>query len=254
MLLYLCVMRVKTPSKPKCVGGRVELSTSICVIHWKSCWCLCPCPNRVYDTNQRQSGHSPVWRTWAGEARCFCGLLSGLNGVCSDLLGSCHVSSSLWPCKPSFCYGGFVSVLLEILQSVTFLWRLRVLDLLLLWLSWFLIVAFLPSVFQAQHIQVGSVYIGNTSGKLEFLSEVGLMTAQVAIFSFWQVSWSGALLSATLLLWDVKWSLWTLQLARVPQEFVQQPAVFDFGCFQNVLFCFLISVCNPEKLHLMSFL
>lgn len=107
-----------------------------------------------------------MWRTWAGEARCFCGLLSGLNGVCSGLLGSCHVSSSLWPCKPSFCYSGFVSVLLEILQSVTFLWRLRVLHLLLLWLSWVLIIAFLPSVFQAQDIQVGSVYIGNTSGKL----------------------------------------------------------------------------------------
>lgn len=35
--------------------------------------------------------------------------------------GSHHVSSSLWPCKLGFCYSGFVSVLLEVLQSAPFL-------------------------------------------------------------------------------------------------------------------------------------
>lgn len=44
--------------------------------------------------------------------------------VCAPTFpGSHHVSSSLWLCKFSFCYNGFVSILLEVLQPASFLQR-----------------------------------------------------------------------------------------------------------------------------------
>lgn len=44
------------------------------------------------------------------------------------------------------------------------------------------LTSFLPSAFQTQFIQVGSVYLGNINEKLELLSDVGLMMVQVTIF------------------------------------------------------------------------
>lgn len=70
------------------------------------------------------------------------------------------------------------------------------------------LTSFLPSAFQTQFIQVGSVYLGNINEKLELLSDVGLMMVQVTIFfPFEKMSWSSLLLFATLLLWHVKGSM-----------------------------------------------
>lgn len=154
------------------------------------------------------SSHPPAWRKWAGEAQCAL-----------TFLGSLRVSSSLWACKPSFCYSGFLSHRKSSSQqlssegSMPCTYFYDFLD--------FLFLPVYPVLFQAQHTQVGSVYIGNASGKTRVAVRVGLMMAQVTVLSFWEVCWSSALRSAMLLLWDVKWSLWTLQVARVPQEFVQ---------------------------------
>lgn len=208
MRVDLCGMRVKTLSKPKCVCGRAELPTCVCVLHWKSCWCLWPCPKRACDADQRQvvivlcGGHGLVRLS----VSVSCSTVS--VGCVLTFRGPCHVSSSLWPHKPSFCYSiitlytRLLSVLLEILVSSLPLEAPCLVPTYPMTDS--SLIAFLPSAFQAQYIQVGSVYIVSTSEKLELLSKVGLMVAQVTIFSFWEVSWSSVLLSATLLSWDTK--------------------------------------------------
>lgn len=108
----------------------------------------------------------PVLKEWTSADWSFSSLKDmGCQG-CAVTFLDCHsISWRFWPCKPGFCYSEFLSVLLNILQSAAFLWSLHVLHRLLLWFSWCLI-AFLPSVFQTQFIQVGSVCLGNTQEKI----------------------------------------------------------------------------------------
>lgn len=80
--------------------------------------CLCTCPIALSDTSQYQAvillygEHELARLSVAGFA---------IPLVCAlTVLGSHHVSSSLCSCKLSFCYNGFVSVLLEVLQSSPF--------------------------------------------------------------------------------------------------------------------------------------
>ena len=117
------------------------------------------------------------------------------------------------------------------------------------------------SVFQAQHIQVGSVYIGNTSGKLELLSEVGLMMAQVTIFFLLRsvLEQCTAFCYAAFVRYEVvpvntSDGQSSSGVCAIDCGMWQMSVAFAFRHFQKVLFCFLIYVCNPEKLHLMSFL
>lgn len=98
------------------------------------------------------SSHPPVWRKWAGEGQCAL-----------TFLGSLRVSSSLWACKPIFCYSVFLSYWKSSSQQLssegcmpcTYFYD-------------FLDFLFLPVysvLFQAQHTQVGLVYIGDASGE-----------------------------------------------------------------------------------------
>lgn len=120
------------------------------------------------------SSHLRAWRKWAGEAQCAL-----------TFLGSLRVSSSLWACKPSFCYSGFLSYRKSSSQqlssegSMPCTYFYDFLD--------FLFLPVYPVLFQAQHTQVGSVYIGNASGKTRVAVRVGLMMAQVTVLSFWKV-------------------------------------------------------------------
>lgn len=131
--------------------------------------------------------------------------------VCAPTFpGSHHVSSSLWLCKFS---SATMVLCLSCWKSFSLLLSSRgLLRLLLLWLPCFFNAVFLPSVSQAQQVHIVSVYIGNTIGKLELLSQVELMMPWVRIFSFWKVSWSDAVLSIAVLsiaplLWDLKQSV-----------------------------------------------
>lgn len=121
-----------------------------------------------------------TWTTTDWSFSCLKDMGSWGSGVCCDLSrlspGFDHANLA--------CYSEFLSVLLDIPQSATFLWRLHVLHILLLWLSWCLFIAFLPLVFPVQFIQIGPVCLGNANEKQEFVSDVGLMMIQVAVFFF----------------------------------------------------------------------
>lgn len=138
--MCLCGMHGK-PSQNQNVSGRVELPTSVCVTRRAAGVFVAVLT--VCDTNQMVI--PPAQRVWAGEVSVACSVFS--VGCALTFLVSCRVSSTLWHLA-FLTETGFLSVPLEILQSTPFLQRFHVLHL-LLWISWFLITAFLSSVCSA---------------------------------------------------------------------------------------------------------